>query len=146
MPSSPASKAASSIRPDRVTARAAGASLLAVAVLAGCGSGGPLTIRGTFKVHDAANRGTGCKFAGTAYADIRAGTQVVVTAPDGTVIGSGALGRPSPSAGATICLFRFTVQADAGKSRYGIEVASRGVVWFSPSAAPTAGLVLPAGS
>jgi hypothetical protein len=118
--------------------------MLAVAVLAGCG--GPLVIHGTFRVHDAANRGTGCRFAGTAYADIRPGTQVVVTAPDGTVIGSGALGRPAASGGGSACLYRFTISADPGKARYGIEVASRGVVWFSPAAAPTAGLVLPAGS
>lgn len=119
---------------------------LAAVLAAGC-SGGPIAIHGTFRVHDARNRGTGCEFTGTGYADIFAGTQVVVTAPDGTVIGSGALGKPRARADATTCAYRFTITGvDPSEARYGIEVARRGVVWFSPQAAPHAALVLPAGS
>jgi hypothetical protein len=108
------------------------AALIAALAIAGCGAG-TFTIRGGLVVEDTTDGVADCQFAGTGYSDIAPGTQVTVTAPDGTVIGAGELRRPVIRAGGTVCLFPFTVTGvQGGEARYGVSVSRRGTVWFSP--------------
>ncbi len=73
-----------------------GAQLIAVlavmsAVLAGRGSS-PVTIHGTLEADDFAHSGTCCAFTtDSGYSGISLDAQVIFTAPDGTVLDSGAL-------------------------------------------------------
>lgn len=115
----------------RASSSCALTALLAVLALAGCGSG-TVTVRGGMIVRSQEILGDSCRLSDTGFADIAAGAQVVVTAPDGTVIGSGALRSPVVRS-ATACYFPFTVAGvHGGEARYGVEVASRGTVWFGP--------------
>jgi hypothetical protein len=117
--------------------------VLAALTLAACGSS-PVTIHGLFTVSSFSNDGSNCVFGeDSGYSDITPGTQVTVTAPDGTVLGSGSLGSPVVKNNGDLCGFRFTVRGvKGGEARYGISVSKRGTVWFSPSQVPHATLGL----
>jgi hypothetical protein len=102
-------------------------------------------VHGGLIVTDFSNQGLGCQLSGTGYSDIAPGTQVVITAPDGTVLGSGALRNPVSKVQGSICLFPFTVSGiQGGEARYGVSVSDRGTVWFSPQ--KVAGATLELGS
>lgn len=129
------------ITPFRAAIMAAAAA--ALTILAGCGGSSPLTIHGTMQVTDFAIDGKNCLLSGTGYDDIAPGTQVTVTAPDGTVLGSGALGDPKAASGGIICQFPFTISSvQGGEDRYGVAVGRRGTVWFSPAKVTHAALEL----
>ena len=93
---------------------------------------GNYTVHGIFRHR---NYGAPCTAADAGYADIHAGTPVVVRDTSGTVIGSAALGdgtlRQQPLRGRDDdCLFRFSLTVPE-RAEYRIEVSSRGVVAFS---------------
>lgn len=73
------------------------------------------------------------------YSDLTVGTQVVVTDPSGATIALTQLpvGEPTPDPAdntrAIRCVFRFEVNAPAGHQFYGIEVARRGRVQYTPA-------------
>lgn len=111
----------------------------ALALIAACGGSGS-TLSGHLAItyDDSGNTSGLCP--GPMPADITAGTtQVIVKAPDGTVIGTGNLGKPSqksagiPGCFAYIMTMPFKVIGLPGESRYGVEVGSHGTVWFQPS-------------
>ena len=114
----------------------------ALPVLAGCGGSSALTIHGTLEVSDFSNDGSSCLFGSdSGYSDLAQGTQVTVSAPDGTVLGSGALGDPQSGGNGVVCDFPFTIKnVQGGEPRYGIAVSHRGTVWFSPKEVTHAGL------
>jgi hypothetical protein len=117
--------------------------VLAAVLIAGCGGSAPLTVHGTLQVSDFSDSGTGCDLGSTGYSDITPGAQVVITSPQGTVLGSGALGDPVSEVGSVICTFPFTVTGvQGGEARYGVTVSHRGTVWFSPQRIQHAGLQL----
>lgn len=113
--------------------------LAAAALAAGCGASS-ITIHGKMAVSPDS---PGCDLSDSGYSDVQPGAQVTVTAPDGTVIGSGALGSPKSSQGGFLCTFPFTVTGvQGGEPRYGIAVSHRGTVWYSPSEVGHAALSL----
>jgi len=128
----------------RAAAMPAAAAAAAIALLAACGGSSPLTIHGTLEVSDFSNSGSGCLFrSDSGYSDIAPGTQDTVSAPDGTVIGSGALGQPKSHVQGVVCTFPFTItDVQGGEPRYGIAVSHRGTVWFTPDKVEHAGLSL----
>ena len=92
---------------------------------------GKYTVHGIFKHR---NYGTPCKAAEAGYADIHAGTPVVVRDPSGAVLGSAKLGggilRQQPLRGRDDdCLFQFSLTVP-DRSEYRIEVSIRGAVPF----------------
>ena len=128
---------------SRPAAVLAAVALAAGLTLSACSSS-PITIHGTLTVSSFDNSGSNCLFGeDSGYSDIAPGTQVTVTAPDGTVLGSGSLGSPRVRVQGTLCQFPFTVRdVKGGEARYGVAVSHRGTVWFSPKEVPTAGLEL----
>ena len=93
---------------------------------------GNYTVHGIFRHR---NYGAPCMAADAGYADIHAGTPVVVRDTSGAVVGSAALGdgtlRQQPLRGRDDdCLFRFSLTVP-GRAEYRIEVSSRGAVAFS---------------
>jgi hypothetical protein len=104
--------------------------------LAACGSS-QITVKGAEEVCGGDAQGT----SPPGYTDVTAGTQVIVTDPAGTVIGTGTLaGGPATTwsttnAGLTTSsqVYRFTVTVPGGEKRYGISIGnvSRGRIWFS---------------
>jgi len=143
-------------RHTALAAIGAAAALLA----AGCGSPVPITARGTVTLYTGLLSGTD---VADAYPDITAGSQVTVTSPSGTVIGTGTLAyseagtlkyvmlAAAEDGAATadalsddVAVYTFTVTGlPGGLSRYGFSVGrDRGVVWESPSQAKDPGLTL----
>ena len=97
-----------------------------------------VTVHGTLEVDDF----QGDCLTDPGFSDIAAGTQVVATNSDGSVIGTSSLGfsasqsaeQSSLQPGLSVCIYPFTVSGiKGGQSRYGITVSHRGTVWFSPS-------------
>jgi hypothetical protein len=93
---------------------------------------GRYTVHGIFPHR---NYGAPCKAADAGYADIHAGTPVVVRDPSGAVVGSAKLGsgtlHQQPLRGRDDdCLFRFALTVP-DRAQYKIEVSIRGVVAFS---------------
>jgi hypothetical protein len=109
------------------------AGLLAAAVtLTACGSSA-VTIRGQIDVSNNSTFSTACGDTSD-FPDVTPGTQVVVRSPSGSVLGSGSLGQGKTDSAdgiAVSCNYPFTVTGVAAQSRYGVEVASRGTVWFT---------------
>lgn len=94
-------------------------------------AGRSIDVRGDVTVNDPGGirvAGNACESDG--YADVRAGTQVVVTDAAGDVVAMATLGPGSNAArpGGGWCTFPFTADVPAGSDFYGVEVASRGVV------------------
>jgi hypothetical protein len=117
------------------------------AVVAGCSRKGPATapavpqvhrLDGNYTVHGIfrhRNYGAPCVAADAGYADIHAGTPVVVRDSSGAVIGSARLGdgilRQQPLRGRDDdCLFQFSLTVP-DRADYRIEVSTRGSVAFS---------------
>jgi hypothetical protein len=93
---------------------------------------GNYTVHGIFRHR---NYGAPCMAADAGYADIHAGTPVVLRDQSGAVVGSAALGggtlRQQPLRGRDDdCLFRFSLTVP-DRAEYEIEVSSRGAVAFS---------------
>jgi hypothetical protein len=119
-----------------------------VALVAGCTSKAPAAkparpqvhrLDGNYTVHGIfrhRNYGASCMAADAGYADIHAGTRVVIRDESGAAIGSATLGdgtlRQQPLRGRDDdCLFRFSLTVP-DRAEYKIEVSSgRGVVAFS---------------
>ena len=111
-------------------------SAVTVLALAGCGSG-TVTIRGQIDLSNSSSFATSCADTSD-FPDVSQGTQVVVKSPSETVLGSGALGAGrtlSADGIALSCDYPFTVAGVAAQSRYGVEVGSRGTVWFTAAQA-----------
>lgn len=131
--------------------------IVAVLVLAGGGylawnvfTGDTFTVRGTvLLVDDDIGLGErGC--AGTGgYSDMRAGTQVTVTDPAGTVVAVGQLGvgdRRGDTTG-TRCAFPFEVAGvPGGHAFYGVEVSRRGRLQYTEAQVRDAPLALELGT
>lgn len=93
---------------------------------------GNYTVHGIFRHR---NYGAPCSAADAGYADIHAGTPVVVRDESAAVVGSATLGdgilRKQPLRGRDDdCLFRFSLTVP-DRADYKIEVSNRGVVAFS---------------
>jgi hypothetical protein len=93
---------------------------------------GNYTVHGIFRHR---NYGAPCTATDAGYADIHAGTPVVVRDTSGAVVASAALGdgtlRQQPLRGRDDdCLFRFSLTVP-DRAEYRIEVSSRGAVAFS---------------
>jgi hypothetical protein len=93
---------------------------------------GNYTVHGIFRHR---NYGSPCMAADAGYADIQAGTPVVVRDTSGAVVGSATLGdgtlRQQPLRGRDDdCLFRFSLTVP-DRAEYRIEVGTRGTVRFS---------------
>lgn len=93
---------------------------------------GNYTVHGIFRNR---NYGAPCVAADAGYADIHAGTPVVVRDTSGAVVGSAALGdgtlRQQALRGRDDdCLFRFSLMVP-DRAEYRIEVSGRGAVRFS---------------
>jgi hypothetical protein len=137
---------------------------VSVSILAGCSnSPPPITARGTMTLYTGLLSGSD---VADAFPDITTGSQVTVTNPSGTVIGTGTLAyskadtldfvleaaaKMGQNAGVTaaalsqdVAVYTFTVAGlQGGLSRYGFSVGqNRGVVWESPSQAKDPGLTL----
>jgi len=93
---------------------------------------GNYTVHGIFRHR---NYGAPCMAADAGYADIHAGTPVLVRDTSGAVVASAALGdgtlRQQPLRGRDDdCLFRFSLTVPE-RAEYRIEVSRRGAVAFS---------------
>jgi hypothetical protein len=93
---------------------------------------GSYTVHGIFRHR---NYGAPCVAADAGYADIHAGTPVVLRDKSGAVVGSATLGdgtlHQQPLRGRDDdCLFRFSLTVP-DRAEYRIEVSSRGAVAFS---------------
>ena len=93
---------------------------------------GNYTVHGIFRHR---NYGAPCVAADAGYADIHAGTPVLVRDKSGAVVGSATLGdgtlRQQPLRGRDDdCLFRFSLTVPE-RAEYRIEVSRRGAVAFS---------------
>jgi hypothetical protein len=125
--------------------------IVLVFVVAACGSSAPpITAHGTLTVYNDAFSGLSMA---EAYPDISDGSQVTVTDPSGTVIGSGTLSYDKvktlefvlegsakyPALASTlsqdVAIYDFTVSGlPGGEARYGIKVGqNRGTIWFTPA-------------
>jgi hypothetical protein len=92
---------------------------------------GSYTVHGIFRHR---NYGAQCVAADAGYADIHAGTPVVVRDRSGAVVGSATLGggtlRQQPLRGRDDdCLFRFSLSVP-DRAEYEVEVSIRGAVAF----------------
>ncbi len=121
-----------------------------VVLVAGCGTGAwwltrdttplapaTLTIDGQLVMSSIGSgndvEGALCVPYGDGYADIRPGTQVTVTDEAAKVVGLGQLGS-GLTGPAFKCLIPFNIpNIPAGHPFYGVEVAHRGVVRFTPA-------------
>jgi hypothetical protein len=108
------------------------AALVAVLALADCGSSGPfnVTVSGTV-----VTMGAGSCNPGQLPAGIQPGTtQVTVTSPSGTVLGTTYLGQPSGTGqqvlGQLLCKLPFRVTSVPTSRMYGIKIAGvSGASW-----------------
>jgi hypothetical protein len=106
-----------------------------VLCLAGCGAGNE-AVKGSMEIDDF----QGNCLTDPGFSDITDGTQAVIKSPSGSVIGTGSLSYASKISsmesslqpGMSVCIYTFKATVPAGESRYGITVANRGTVWFSP--------------
>jgi hypothetical protein len=94
-------------------------------------------MQGTLSVSQSSGTSTFCQ--GSDVTDPGQGAQVTVTSPSGAVIGTGALGNPSSSAGTELgCIdslevYPFKITGLPGEPRYGVTVAGlSGIIWFTP--------------
>jgi hypothetical protein len=91
------------------------------------GIAGKLTLHGADR-----NLGQGVCAGNGGYGDLDRGTTVVVTDPNGTVVGVGKLDFGRRDADGVFCEFPFHVDnVPAGLGFYGIEVSHRGAVKFA---------------
>lgn len=122
----------------------AGGAAFAVFGLAG---GGPaVTVSGSLELTDYETRYGPDNCAGRGgFADISAGTQVVVTDGAGETIGVGSLTAGSPAGRENTCRYYFAVREVPGDlDFYGIEVSHRGRVQY-PRAALNSPVVISLG-
>lgn len=104
----------------------------ALLAVGGDASGGDrLTVSGSLELVDFDTHYSGCVGQG-GYADIKQGSQVVVTDGSGKTVGLGALTSGSPTGTREMCRYYFKVEGVPGDlDYYGIEVAHRGRVQYS---------------
>lgn len=117
--------------------------VLAAAVVAALVAGGlylflpsDLTVHGEIRLTDdklLTAAGDSCAGQG-GYDDMHAGTQVVVTAPDGAVLAFGVLAAGALVNGSQPCVFKFTVNVPSGKDVYGFTTGRRGTVQVNEAA------------
>jgi hypothetical protein len=140
--------------------RTTAATVLAVLVLAGCGSShhakqppAKVEVRGSLTITDPSNfmleDGGSTMAAGahgpclglSGYGDIVPGAQVTVTDDSGRTIAVGSLDAGSVTPDGA-CRFTFTVPAPSGAEFFGVEVTHRGIVQFPADEVGRADLTL----